>query len=151
MIAFGSLTFGYNCYHNDIQIGVNDRRCCLGITKSNNEIETELKKDVMWVGNYDLRYMFVLYSYQQFDRLLFRCFALLQSYVPIVRACVFIRPPAIVAKHDNTHVCKTSFPPRSDSDLGFHCKRAVAETFPEWRGVIRASSRSIKSKLMNLQ
>lgn len=58
-----------------------------------------------------------------------------------VRTCVLIRPPAIVAKHDNTHVFKASFPSRSDSDLDFHCKGAVAETFPERAlGIIRVSS-----------
>lgn len=96
-----------------------------------------------------LRYMTFYVLISKFNPLLFRCFALLQSYVPIARACVLIRPPAIVAKHDNTHVCKTSFPPRSDSNLGFHCKRAVAETFPERHSVIRASSRT--GNWMNLQ
>lgn len=62
--------------------------------------------------------------------------------MPIARACALIRPPAIVAKHDNTHVRKASFPLRSDSDLGFHCEGAVAEIFSERpRVVARASSR----------
>lgn len=61
----------------------------------------------------------------------------------IVRAsCVRAYPTAvIVARCDNTHLCKASFPLRFDSDLGFHCKAVVAvEMFPEWSDVIPISS-----------
>lgn len=69
-----------------------------------------------------------LCSYQQLDPLSFSMFRV-AAIVRCARAgctCVRspIRPPAIVAKHDNTYVREASLPPRSDSDLDFHCKEA---------------------------